>query len=114
LNWHVGGRSQEDLQALLKKLGHDRVRFYCTDEYAAYFAELPANKHVFGKDMTFQIEQNNARQRHWFARFHRRSQVVTRAKDMIDTTMKLFKHYICDGHIESIIPQIIQKITMFT
>lgn len=43
-----------------------------------------------GKDQTYRIEQNNGRQRHWFARFRRKSIVVSKSMEMIDLTMALF------------------------
>jgi insertion element IS1 protein InsB len=43
------------------------------------------------------IESNNARQRHWFARFRRRTCVVSRSAAMVDATMALYAHYRCNG-----------------
>ena len=42
-------------------------------------------------------ESNNARQRHWFARFRRRTCVVSRSVEMVEATMALFAHYHCNG-----------------
>jgi insertion element IS1 protein InsB len=99
----VGRRDRATLRKLLEKLKSFKVSMYCTDEYQAYFSEIPGHQHPFGKDLTYQLEQNNARQRHWFARFTRRGQVVTRAKNMIDVTLKLFSYYILQGHQNELI-----------
>ena len=56
----------------------------------SYDSALPAVRHYIGKDQTYRIEQNNSRQRHWFARFKRRSVVVTRSLPMLEVTMRLF------------------------
>ena len=43
-----------------------------------------------GKDKTVEIERNNGVQRHWFARFRRKSIVVPKSKEMVDITMAIF------------------------
>jgi insertion element IS1 protein InsB len=43
-----------------------------------------------GKDKTVEIERNNAAQRHWFARFRRKSIVVSKSQEMVDITMAIF------------------------
>ena len=58
---------------------------------------LPAGRHYIGKDQTQRSESNNARQRHWFARFRRRTCVVSRSVEMVDATMALFAYYHCNG-----------------
>jgi insertion element IS1 protein InsB len=73
------------------------VRLFCTDDYAPYDAALPAGRHYIGKDQTQRSESNNARQRHWFARFRRRTCVVSRSVEMVDATMALFAYYHCNG-----------------
>jgi insertion element IS1 protein InsB len=70
---------------------------YCTDDYQPYDSALPVGKHHIGKDLTYQIEQNNSRQRHWFARFKRKSVVVTRSLLMLELTMRLFATFHVNG-----------------
>ena len=43
------------------------------------------------------IERVNSRLRHWFARFRRRTCVVSKALEMVDATIALFAAY----HLES-------------
>jgi len=45
------------------------------------------------KAQTHGIERNNGQQRHWFARFRRRTCVVSRSIEMIDKTMMLFANF---------------------
>src|SRR5215210_683227 len=42
---------------------------------------------------THGIERDNARQRHWLARFRRRSIVVSKAKRMVDVSIALFARF---------------------
>src|SRR3712207_2700856 len=84
-----------------------RVRLFCTDDWPPYDAALPVGWHYIGKDdigkddigkdETQRSESNNARQRHWFARFRRRTWVVSRSLAMVDATMALFAYYRCNG-----------------
>jgi insertion element IS1 protein InsB len=73
------------------------VRLFCTDDGPPYDAALPVGRHDIGKDPTQHGESNNARQRHWFARFRRRTCVVSRSVAMVDATMALFACYHCNG-----------------
>ena len=62
------------------------MRLFCTDDWAPYAAALPVGRHYVGKDLTQDIESNNARQRHWFARFRRRTCVVSKSVAMVEAT----------------------------
>ena len=42
---------------------------------------------------THGIERDNARQRHWLARFRRRSIVVSKTKRMVDVSLALFARF---------------------
>lgn len=64
----------------------------CTDDFSVYRGAYPIGNHYVGKDQTVNIERNNGRQRHWFARFRRKSIVVSKSEEMLDATMKLFMH----------------------
>ena len=92
-----GDRDRVTLDRLLARLEPWGVRLFCTDDYAPYDAALPAGRHYIGKDQTRASEGNNARQRHWFARFRRRTCVVSRSVEMVEATMALFAFYHCNG-----------------
>ena len=49
------------------------------------------------KSQTVHLEQNNGRQRHWFARFRRKSIVVSKTLEMVDLTMALFARFHVNG-----------------
>jgi insertion element IS1 protein InsB len=97
IDWECGDRDRVTLERLLGRLEPWGVRLFCTDDYAPYDAALPAGRHYVGKDQTQLIESNNARQRHWFARFRRRTCVVSRSVEMVEATMALFAFYHCNG-----------------
>ncbi|QHV00267.1 IS1 transposase, partial [Synechocystis sp. CACIAM 05] len=44
--------------------------------------------------------RNNSDNRHWFARFHRRTKVVSRSAHMVDITMAIFAKSRINGNIE--------------
>jgi insertion element IS1 protein InsB len=97
IDWECGERDRATLDRLLERLERWGVRLFCTDDYAPYDAALPVGRHYIGKDQTQRIESNNARQRHWFARFRRRTCVVSRSVEMVEATMALFAFYHCNG-----------------
>ena len=86
---------------LLQRLARRDVRLYCAVGYAPYAEALPAGRHYAGSDETIMSEGHHARLRHWFARFRRRTVVVSRSVAMIDRTVALFAHYRCNGSVFS-------------
>ena len=48
---------------------------------------------------TGSIERDHARQRHWLARFRRRSIVVSKSVRMIDASLALFARFAGNGRI---------------
>jgi len=90
LDWECGTRCEETLGKLLAPLEKFKVVFYCTDHYKAYENLIPRKKRIQGKQHTHGIERNNCRQRHWFARFKRKSIVVSKSLEMVNLTMAIF------------------------
>jgi insertion element IS1 protein InsB len=74
----------------LKRWG---VRLYCTDDWAAYGEAIPQGMLYVGKDQTHGIERDHSRQRHWLARFRRRTCVVSRAVRMVEASIALFVRF---------------------
>ena len=79
------------------------VKVFHTDHWDAYPKIIPADKLYQGKSETVSIERNNGRQRHWFARFHRKSIVVSKSLEMVDLTMALFARFHVNGTPEEIL-----------
>ncbi len=97
IDWECGDRDEATLARLLARLERWGARLFCTDDWAPYGAALPAGRHYIGKDQMQRSESSNARQRHWFARFRRRTCVVSKSVEMVDATVTLFAFYHCNG-----------------
>ena len=90
IDWELGDRSNETLWGLTARLSEYDVKVYYTDRYDGYAQLIPPEQLVQTKAETHSIERNNGQQRHWFARFRRRTCVVSRSLEMIDLTTALF------------------------
>jgi insertion element IS1 protein InsB len=90
VDWELGGRDKATRAKLIKRLRRWGARLYCADEWAAYAELIPPGRLYAGKDETHGIERDHARQRHWLARFRRRSIVVSKAERMVDASIALF------------------------
>ena len=69
------------------------MRLYCADGWAAYAELVPPGRLFVGEEETHGIERDHARQRHWLARFRRRSIVVSRAVRMVEASIALFARF---------------------
>nr|WP_257793042.1 IS1 family transposase [Synechocystis sp. CACIAM 05] len=75
----------------------------CTDDWRPYQQLLDEHPDVFhgiNKRETVGIERNNSDNRHWFARFHRCTKVVSRSAHIVDITMAIFTKFRVNGNIE--------------
>ena len=93
IDWELGGRDRATLERLLERLKRWGVRLYCTDDWAAYVEAIPQGRLYVGKEETHGIERDHSRQRHWLARFRRRTCVVSRAERMVDASIALFVRF---------------------
>ena len=97
IDWERGDRDRVTLERLLARLERWGVRLFCTDDWAPYDAALPGGRHYVGKSLPRTRSGDQTRQRHWFARFRRRTCVVSRSVAMVEATMALFAFYHCNG-----------------
>lgn len=99
----MGSRYAAALSKLKCKLESAGItlRHVYTDDYPVYSA-ADFRQHTIGKAHTHGVERDNARTRHWFARFRRRSLVVSKSAEMIDLTIKLYAHYHFDNHLTTL------------
>ena len=88
-----GGRDAATLGRLLERVERWNPRLYCTDDWAAYAELIPQGRLYVGKDQTHGIERDHSRQRHWLARFRRRTCVVSKAERMVDASIALFVRF---------------------
>src|SRR3954452_13213099 len=93
IDWELGGRDKTTLERLLERLKRWGVRLYCTDDWAAYAELIPQGRLYVGKEETHGIERDHSRQRHWLARFRRRTCVVSKAVRMVDASIALFVRF---------------------
>ncbi len=87
---------------MAKRLEKWNVLFYFTDKWEAYAKVFSRDRLVMSKKVTVRIERNNCRNRHWFARFKRKSIVVSKSKEMVDLTMSLFANFRVNGDVSEI------------
>ena len=81
---------------MLERLKRWRVRLYRADGWEAYAELIPQGRLFVGKEETHGIERDHSRQRHWLARFRRRTCVVSRAERMVEASIALFARF-ADG-----------------
>ena len=93
VDWECGGRDAATSSRLLERLERWGPRLYCTDDWAAYAELIPQGRLFVGEEETHGIERDHARQRHWLARFRRRSIVVSKAKRMVDASIALLARF---------------------
>ena len=74
-------------------------RLFCADGWEAYAELIPSGHLSVGMEETHGIERDHARQRHWLARFRRRSIVVSKAKRMIETSIALYARFSSSSQI---------------
>ena len=93
IDWEIGNRSTDTLWVLLERLEHFDVRIYFSDKWDGYAELIPPDRLIQTKSQTMGIERNNGQMRHWFARFRRRTCVVSRSLIMVDLTVALFAKF---------------------
>src|SRR3954447_19385100 len=93
VDWKCGGRDAATLSRLLERVERWNPRLYCTDDWAAYAELIPQGRLFVGKEETHGIERDHSRQRHWLARFRRRTCVVSKAERMVDVSIALFVRF---------------------
>ena len=57
----------------------NKKRTFLTDEWEGVFGVLPENRHFFGKDLTYIIEQTNSDIHHRLPRFNRKTKASSRS-----------------------------------
>jgi insertion element IS1 protein InsB len=99
----MGGRDKATCERLIERRTRWRTRLSCADDTAVHAMLLPVGQLPTGKEETHGIERDNARQRHWLARFRRRSIVVSKAKRMVDVSIALFARFAGNAQISDLI-----------
>jgi hypothetical protein len=69
---------------------------FLTDDWEGFHRLIPEDQLYTGKDLTFSIEQDNSNIHHYLARFRRRTKVVSKLKEMVDFSLRLY-YYLHDN-----------------
>jgi len=93
IDWECGDRSVETLWPLLERLEAFDVKIYFTDRWRGYAELIPPERLAQTKAETHNVERNNGQQRHWFARFRRRTCVISHSLEMVNLTMALMASF---------------------
>lgn len=91
LGWQLGRRGDACCQKLIQRID-DGTCLFITDEWPGFFRLLPEQRHFYGKDLTFPIEQTNSDLRHQLARFTRRTKASSRSLLMVHLSLKIAHH----------------------
>ena len=92
--WVTGKRDTATVKKLYAKLKHCKKAIFYTDNWDAFAAVLPPQRHVIGKQHTVAIERNNSNTRHYIGRFVRKTKIVSRSEHMVNVSIKLWWHLI--------------------
>jgi insertion element IS1 protein InsB len=70
-----------------------KVKIFFADGWNVYADVIPKKLLIQTKRETHLIESNNMPQRHWFARFRRKTVCVSRSLKMVDLTVGLYANF---------------------
>ncbi len=87
---------------MLNRLKKWNVEIYFADNWKSYSEIIPKKLLFQSKKETHNIERNNSSQRHWFARFRRKTCLVSRSLQMVDLTMFLFARFHVNGSFNEV------------
>jgi insertion element IS1 protein InsB len=88
--WVTGHRDAETFQRLYDKVKHLTDCLFSTDNWDAFAAMLPAERHLIGKAHTVTIEQDNSTTRHHLGRMTRRTKGGSKKEFMVHASLKLW------------------------
>ena len=85
----VGRRDIATFRRLYGKVKHLTGCTFYTDDWDAFAAVLPKERHVVGKAYTVAVERDNSNTRHHLGRTTRRIKVVSKKDEMAYDSIKL-------------------------
>ena len=85
-----GKRNTEAFKSLLGLLAPFDIRFFCTDNFNVYRAELPVEKHIVGKLYTQRIERQNLNLRTRLKRLNRKTIGFSKSTELHDKVIGTF------------------------
>lgn len=112
LAFACGERTIETVNRLYEKLSHLSIGRIYSDGWEGFKSVFPYNLLTQTKKETNAIERHNCVNRHWVARFNRKSIAFSRASHMVEATMRLLQHLVfhpaADREAWNIMPSIIK------
>ena len=88
---HVfGRRTKKTLRKLIRLISGYKFKFYCTDNWKPYGAELSAQSHVVSKKLTQSIERTNLTLRTRLKRLARKTICFSRSVELHDKVIGEF------------------------
>lgn len=88
------------------------ITFY-SDDWLTFQKVFTDNneKHYIGKEYTHSLERHNSNTRHYLGRFHRRTKIVSRSRQMVEISIKLqtlrYEHpHLMAKYLEPIFPSV--------
>jgi IS1 family transposase len=88
--WVLGSRSAATFKRLYAKVKHLKDCVFYSDKWDAFAKVLPESRHHIGKQHTAAIERDNGNTRHHLGRMTRRTKVVSKKKEMVNKSLKLW------------------------
>jgi insertion element IS1 protein InsB len=88
--WALGNRDTTTFTRLYDTVKHLTHCLFYTDNWDAFAKILPKERHIIGKAHTITIQQDNSNTRHHLARMTRRTKVVSKSLEMLNTSLKLW------------------------
>jgi IS1 family transposase len=92
LGFVCGRRTIKTGRVLWEQIKHLSTIVYGTDLLKAYENFTPNAKHCVGKIFTTQIKSLSCRLKHYLARLNRKTLCYSKAKTMLEVSLKLFIH----------------------
>ncbi len=102
-DWECGAREAETFRKMYEQLKKWSVKIFFSDQYSVYRDFIPRKCLIQTKAEAHLIESDNFQQRHWFARFRRKTCCVSRSLEMIDLTVFLYEVFNVNKSVDIII-----------
>jgi IS1 family transposase len=90
IDYECGNRNKPTFNRLFKRLKRHTIGVISTDEYRVYNKINEEYTHTNTKNLTTNIESFNSIPRGFLGRFHRKTKIVSKCKDMVVNMLHLF------------------------
>jgi IS1 family transposase len=91
--WVLGKRNKKTFKRLYDKVKHLNGCTFYTDGWDVFAKVLPCERHFVGKQHTTAVESNNSNTRHNIGRFKRKSKIVSKCENAVESSLKLWASF---------------------